>query len=140
VSDPPRSPGLPRVEKSLPGTQNTCVRTGSPCSLPTRWCQIKRARMCNGRSEKSKIDVRLLLVDSRCPAWRLVAVFRCPPPPKNRPDIVVGSFDSTRSRNLVTSGGVCDDPAISHQQQPGGRMSWNQRSCTVEQRLEPLER
>jgi hypothetical protein len=79
VSDPPRSPGLPRAEKSIAGSKNGCVRTGSPCSLPTCWSPIKRASMCNGRSIKSKIDVRLLLAGSRCPAWRLVAVFRWSP-------------------------------------------------------------
>jgi hypothetical protein len=95
VSDPPKSPGLPRIEKSIAGIKSGCVRTASTCSCHACWSpiQIQRSIFCNGRGVKSKIVVRLLLVDSR--GWAALprlAVGGCvplpPPPPthqKKRP-------------------------------------------------------
>jgi hypothetical protein len=34
---------------------------------------------------KIKNSCKAFALGSRCPAWRLVAVFRCPPPPKKTP-------------------------------------------------------
>jgi hypothetical protein len=88
VSDPPRSLGLPRIEKAIAGIKNGCVRTASTCSCHARWSPIQRTSLCNGRREQSKIVLRLLLVDSRGWALPCLAVGGCvplAPPPKNRP-------------------------------------------------------
>jgi hypothetical protein len=54
-------------------------------------------------------------------------------------NIVVGSFDSTRSRNLVESGGVCVDSTTFHLWQYVGGSLWNQRNCTEEGSIHPTD-
>jgi hypothetical protein len=129
-------------------TRALCVRMGSPCSLPTRWCPIERASTCNvqrpkrkSKKKKKKKDARCPMLGAggwrplegcwafvaccslapapaaHCPAWRLVAVFRCPPTTKKTPYWALGAprFASTRGSHrpppLAPAGPLASRPS-----------------------------